>query len=472
MRERSRHRAAYALVLLPLLCGCTALLNTDFEARHDGSIEPDADSSVDGGPDAGEPTPMVWTDVSGGESHTCGLGADGTLWCWGRGSLGRRGDGTTTGLLATPQRVLAAGESPGGAAWSDWTAIVAGRYHACGLRENKSLWCWGNGANGERGDGTTISTRSTPTQVLASAESGQNPWTDWIAVVAGQAFTCGLRENKTLWCWGEGLYGRRGDGLATTERTTPTQVLAAAESGAAPWQDWVAVTANGVHTCGLRETAAEGRTAWCWGHGGNGSRGDGSTVTTRATPTQVLAAGESTDPPWEDWVAIDAGRAHTCGRRAGNSLWCWGGGSTGTRGDGTIDSNRATPIRVVAAGQGPGGATWSDWLSVTGTLNTVCGLRAAGTMWCWGDGTYGKRGDGSTTPLERSSPIQVLAADEPFGGISWNDWIYVRSGRHHACGIRDGGSLWCWGRGHDGQRGDGVFDEERTTPVEVQIISP
>ena len=67
---------------------------------------------------------------------------------------------------------------------------------------------------------------------------------------------------------------------------------------------------------------------------------------------------ESGDEPWEDWVSLGAvGFAHACGRRADDSLWCWGRGTLGQRGDGQTDVTRTTPVEVLQSGEDAGGAT-------------------------------------------------------------------------------------------------------------------
>jgi alpha-tubulin suppressor-like RCC1 family protein len=516
---------------------------------------------------AGEgPGGVVWTDwtaVEAGGGHTCGLREDGTLWCWGDGSLGSRGDGTSSWERSTPAQVVAEGEDPGGAAWSDWVSVAVGFDHTCGLRQGGTLWCWGSNRLGQRGDATTA-WRTSPAQVLAAdAEAGGEAWSDWTAVAAGHSVTCGLREGGSLWCWGGGANGRRGDGTTVATRTTPVRVVAAdAEAGGEAWSDWTAVWASWVHVapvdapesqdsamCGLRSDGS----LWCWGYGAGGHRGDGSTEAVRATPAQVVAAqelegaapwvdwtsaavgsshgcgirgsgrlwcwgaqpasavpsqDERTTPfpvidcwppveePWTDWTTATAGHDTTCAARADGSLWCWGGGSYGQRGDGTTRAIQGAPSRVLAEGEAPGGTAWDDWTEVSTSIGNphsnfrwegilphgrhTCGLRANGTLWCWGAAEWGALGNGVLDGPDHATPTPVLAADEPPGGEAWDDWVHVSVGGNHACGIRSNGTLWCWGanelRSSDegsaslsyggGELGDGT-QISRATPTQV-----
>jgi alpha-tubulin suppressor-like RCC1 family protein len=445
-----------------------AVAELDAAADADVGAGLDAAASADATVDAGDCAPetkCAWLQASAGGLHTCGLRGDGSLWCWGFGDYGQRGDGwfnpegSVIGWgVARPVRVLMAGEEPGGAAWTDWTAVAAGSAHTCGLRSDGTLWCWGIGYEGQRGDGTTDRERATPVQVLAADEPpGGTGWGDWTAVSCAAYATCGMRANGSLWCWGNG-------------RATPRRILAPDESSepGSPG-GWVAVSTGPEHTCALRANG----TLWCWGHNSRGKLGDGTTET-RSEPTQVIVAeGDPGDLGWNDWLAVSTRRSHTCGSRSDGTLWCWGEGDHGRRGDGTTRRTRTTPAQVLAAGAVPGGDTWSDWVSVSAGDSHTCGLRRDGTQWCWGSGFDGRRGDGRDPLLTgyldvvQSTPVQVLAADEPAGGTCWDDWSMVTAGGDHTCGLREDGSLWCWGNGRFGQRGDGSTIHRRMTPREV-----
>ena len=42
----------------------------------------------------------------------------------------------------------------------DWTSIDTGTFHSCGIRTDRSLWCWGGNDDGQLGDGTTTGSTS------------------------------------------------------------------------------------------------------------------------------------------------------------------------------------------------------------------------------------------------------------------------------------------------------------------------
>jgi alpha-tubulin suppressor-like RCC1 family protein len=86
-----------------------------------------------------------------GDEHACVVRRDGSVWCWGRNRGGQLGDGTTATRLA-PTRV------PGitGALQLD-----LGGDHTCALLAGGRITCWGTNSAGQLGDGTTAN-RSAP----------------------------------------------------------------------------------------------------------------------------------------------------------------------------------------------------------------------------------------------------------------------------------------------------------------------
>jgi alpha-tubulin suppressor-like RCC1 family protein len=428
-----------------------------------GRIAPGPPTGVHEG---GEPW-TDWTVVTAGIKHACGLRADGTAWCW--GNAHGAGTWSPSDLRPTPVRGAAAeGEGP---IWDDWKSLAAGRDHTCGLRADGTLWCWGWDYWGQLGDGRTDGVyHTTPVQVLASEESGDPPWDDWVAVAAGGArtwsqpggtrisvFSCGIRAGGTLWCWGGGDDGQRGDGTSGL-RATPSQVLAAdAEAGGDAWDDWVHVAVGGHHACGVRSDGS----AWCWGLGNDGQRGDASDTEARFTPARVLAAGAAPGgPAWTDWQLLVAGDAHTCGVRADGTGWCWGQGDEGQRGDDTTEGPQFTPSPIAAA------EPLRAWTWLAAGATHTCGLHADGSLWCWGSGGYGQRGDGTGDAI-RAAPVEV---DEPLPfEPPWTDWVQFAVGWDATCGLRTDGSLWCWGSARHGRLGSIYrrWNDYRTTPAPV-----
>lgn len=95
-------------------------------------------------------------------------------------------------------------------------------------------------------------------------------------------------------------------------------------------------------------------------------------------------------------------------------------------------------------------------------FNNLC-MRSGGTVTCIGSyNTYGQLGIGSTMPQPTDRA--------PFPVVGLSDAIAVSVGGEHACAIRSGGSVVCWGRNRWGQLGNGTTTDS-STPVAVKDIT-
>jgi cysteine-rich repeat protein len=72
--------------------------------------------------------------------------------------------------------------------------------------------------------------------------------------------------------------------------------------------------------------------------------------------------------------------------------------------------------------------------------NHQCGLREDGTVWCWGSNSHGQVGDGTTT--NRWAPTEATGLT----GV-----VQISAGKNASCAVTDTEQLWCWGQAY-GQR--------------------
>ncbi|PKN59260.1 MAG: hypothetical protein CVU56_01930 [Deltaproteobacteria bacterium HGW-Deltaproteobacteria-14] len=342
------------------------------------------------------PIPGSWASIRrapGTGSHACGLATSGAASCWGLNNNGQLGTAASSGYFGNPASPVIGGPAT-------WTAVATGGSHSCGLGSGGTLWCWGYNNKGQLGDGTQVA-RAAPGQ-LAGA---------WTAVAGGRDFTCGRQADGTLWCWGDNGNKQLGLGAAAASQVlTPTQVGGAT--------DWAAIAPSQYHACATRSDG----TLWCWGYVFGGGIGDG-TANTRDAPTQVGAT--------NSWSTVTTGWAHSCAIDAAGALWCWGTNDYAQLGLGNTATPKLSPTRVGVA---------SDWTAVAGAFQATCGIRAPGTLWCWGRNQYGEVGVGTQT--QQTSPVQV-GSDA--------DWVDIAAGTSGVCGRRSGGGTWCWGTDVTGQ---------------------
>jgi len=278
---------------------------------------------------------------------------------------------------------------------------------SCAIKSDDTLWCWGANTYGHIGDGTTVN-KSVPKKV-----SGDGTWKS-ISVTGFNA--CGIKVDNTLWCWGRNERGQVGDGTAVN-KLVPTQV-----SGGGTWKNVFINRYSG--TCGIKLDD----TLWCWGNNSIGQVGDGTQVH-KYVPTQVSGGGT-----WKN-VSAD-GFESVCGIKSDDTLWCWGNNSIGQVGDGTF-TNKFVPTQVSGGGA---------WKNVSTGRTSACGIKSNDTLWCWGANWYGQVGDGTT--VHKYVPTQVS------GGGTWKN-VSVNN-FEGVCGIKSNDTLWCWGENSYGSVGDGT----------------
>jgi alpha-tubulin suppressor-like RCC1 family protein len=155
-----------------------------------------------------------------------------------------------------------------------------------------------------------------------------------IALAAGVAHTCVVRDDGTVLCWGDGRDGRLGYGNTDTAGDNESPAAAGpVDLGAG--RTATAITAGDQHTCALLDDG----TVRCWGYFSAGRLGypylgtppppNGWSIGDDETPAAAgpvdLGAGRTA-------TAITAGGDHTCAVLDDGAMRCWGHNTTGELG--------------------------------------------------------------------------------------------------------------------------------------------
>lgn len=153
-----------------------------------------------------------WSSIAPGGNHTLGIQTNGTLWAWGYNyNYGQLGDGTTISK-SSPVQIGAA---------TNWTAISAGDNFSLGFR-GTTLYLWGDNASGQLGtnNAATVLARSSP--VLLGAGTGRT----WSKAACGGNHVLAIKDDGTLWAWGNNTIGQLGTNnvVSIVARSSPVQV--------------------------------------------------------------------------------------------------------------------------------------------------------------------------------------------------------------------------------------------------------
>ena len=253
----------------------------------------------------GLPVPII--QITAGQYHTCAIGTNRRIYCWGNNPYGQLGDGTQDQHF-TPIRV-------GGLPQA--VQVAAGWGHTCAIDVQTRVWCWGENLNGAFGNDTQDSS-------LVPVRSWMN---DASFIAAGLQTTCAIKiSNQGVYCWGRNWTGQVGDG-SVTSRFHPVRVVGVRA---------IMVSMGRDHTCAA--TRAGG--VACWGLNDHGQLGDGT------TDNSSWAVGPHFPEAVGTW-AVSAANYGSCAQSSGGEVWCWGDNAEGDTGDGTNDTPRLTPVATV-----------------------------------------------------------------------------------------------------------------------------
>jgi alpha-tubulin suppressor-like RCC1 family protein len=344
------------------------------------------------------------------------------LFTWGNGAQGQLGDNTTI-QKSSPVQTVAGG--------TNWQQLQCGTSSFGCIKTNGTLWMWGHNVSGQLGNSSTIG-RSSPVQTVSGG-------TNWKQVSVGgwnpASQTSGaIKTDGTLWMWGSNSSGAIGNNN-TISQSSPVQTIAGGTN-------WKFIAASGTNSAAIKTDG----TLWTWGANTFGTMGDNSTIN-RSSPVQTVASGTN-------WKYVTANNSITACIKTDGTLWLWGYNAIGVLGDNST-INRSSPVQTVAGG--------TNWKQVSMGYRQMAAVKTDGTLWMWGSNSSGNLGDNTT--IDRSSPVQTIA-----GGTNWKQVSAgldsTGSAGLSTAAIKTNGTLWTWGRNTSAQLGDNTTIN-RSSPVQT-----
>jgi hypothetical protein len=291
----------------------------------------------------------------------------------------------------------------------DTKQVSVGR-DICAVLNSGGVDCWGDGNYGRLGNGSTEDS-ATPVPVTGISTA--------LSVTVGRFHACAVLSSGSVECWGLNFNGALGNGGSTAFSSVPVKVAGISNAVAVSTKD------HFDETCALLSSGGVD----CWGSGGAGQLGNGASRDS-ATPVPVSGV--------HDAVAVSAGGSHACAVLTLGRLVCWGEGD-------------ATPFPVSIA----------PVASVSVALGEICTVLTNGEARCWGANRRGQNGTGHISrQTERPHAVQGI-----------HDAISISVAFVHNCVQLASGAADCWGYNDYGDLGANLRPGVYPTPQPV-VFAP
>jgi alpha-tubulin suppressor-like RCC1 family protein len=388
------------------------------------------------------------TAIAAGAFHFCVLRDNGTVKCWGENTSGQIGVGTFNnwGCLAGEM-----GDNgilqPFGAGIAV-TAVAAGVGHSCAMRSNGEARCWGNNMN------SPGSAKAGQLGINTSPPNNRNtPPTSSIVNVTARALsgggyhTCAITTTNKARCWGSNEFGQLGTNITDPAVGDVTGDMSLLQDSDLGTRRVAQVVAGADSACAILGAGPTGAVK-CWGYNGDGNLGVGDTLNRGDDPGETgngLPTLSLGTGRTGKWLA--AGNGHTCAVLDNNTLKCWGRNDMGQLGMGNFTTLLSPSATAINLGTGRT-AHATVAFPVAGGSSHTCIILDNSQIKCWGENTDGQLGYGDTTL--RTSP----AATTINLGTSRSAKA-VATGNSYTCAMLDTNQIKCWGRNDDGQHGYG-----------------
>ena len=368
---------------------------------------------------AGKTLTQISADQNG--MYTCALDSSGLAYCWGSNNYGQLGNGGVSSTPGVPVAVVTSGVLSG----KTLTQIATGSATTCAVGSTGAGYCWGQGVNGELGNGST-SNSGAPVAVSASGVLSGQALTQ---VSDGTNFSCAMTSAGAVYCWGLGSSGQLGNNSATSSATAvtvapqgPTGVTAVAGDATAAISWTAPVFLNNGSVTGYTATASPGG-ASCSTTGATTctitSLTDGTTYTVTVTAT----TGTAPSAP----VTVEPIGALSISVPASATLPPTAPGSTSTAQLGTVT---VTDSRALTS------ASWTATVTATAFASGTGGTPiAVANVSYWSGPATSTSGSGTFTPGQvdaahaqvLTSPVTAFSLTGG-GGVnsaSWNPTLVV-----------------------------------------------
>ena len=264
---------------------------------------------------------------------------------------------------------------------------VAANNAVLAIKNDGTLWGWGDNAFGILGKGTTKNSNS-PVKIMDNVAS----------VSIGDYHAVAVKNDGSLWTWGSNMFGMLGNGITGRDELTPIKLM----------EDVTSACAGSMHSAAVKKDGS----LWIWGEI---VVGDG-TFNKSNVPVKVMDSVSS----------VSSGTAFIMALKTDGSLWAWGNNEDGRLGDGT-SLNSYVPVKIME----------SVAMVDSGSLCSLA-VKTDGSLWTWGPNQGAQIGNGTRAVCK--TPVKVL-----------EEVAYASMGSWHAAAIKKDNTLWTWGNNEYGE---------------------
>jgi alpha-tubulin suppressor-like RCC1 family protein len=288
---------------------------------------------------------------------------------------------------------------------------------------------------------------TTPRQLEAADAAAGTDNTVMIAGAAGgSGHTLVLKQDGSVWAWGSNDWGQLGQYSWHPHeyKSTPSKVCG--------WWNGSYYDESRVKMVAAAEDASYAvkynGTVWAWGDNFWNHLGvylDDYYYSSSEVPYAMKVSGISSA------VSIAAGSDHQVALDYYGRVYTWGrnwDGQLGTGADWTEDCS--SPVKLYSL---------TGIIAVSSGENHCLALQNDGSVWAWGENTYGQIGDGSSGfSNDRFTPVKVSGLPKIKA---------IAASGEHSMALTEDGRVYAWGENGSGVLGDGSYDD-RSSPVEVR----
>jgi alpha-tubulin suppressor-like RCC1 family protein len=439
-----------------------------------------------------------WSKVATGPEHTIALKTNNTLWSWGRNNIGQLGLGDSEyvgGLITnrlTPTQI---------GTGSDWLMIKTFGNHSVALKNDSSIWLWGQNYYGQLGIGDTINriipielgAPNPPASLSATTISSTRINLSWIdrsnnengfeierkpGITGAWAIIATVASDNTSYSdndlnfnniyyyriraynnIGKSIYSNEVSAAATI--IPPSNLKLTVISASQIDLSWLDNSIDETEFKIERKATLTGTYEQIAIVSSNITSYYDITATEFAPNTtyyyRIRGYNDLGDGFYSDevhaaisgnWLNIKAGCEHSLGLKNNSSIWSSGNNVWGQLGLGDV-IKRLTFTQI---------GSESDWSAImTGGYHNIA-RKTDKTIWLWGYNADGQLGLGDT--INKYTPIQI---------DSEASWSIIAGGNKHTICLKTNGTLWAWGNNDCGQLGlgDSGFSAKRLTPTQI-----